>query len=136
MILDLKISDFNISGEPIPEVICDKILEHHVLPLQAVCDSMTVCVFISLNSGYRSKKWELDHGRSGNSQHCFKDKGAADLSCDDFSHNKEDLLESLIKNTDYTRFAIYNSFIHVDYKDNKRSLYNVEAGKWIFKKNV
>lgn len=153
MIYDLKPSDFNISGEPIPETVADRLLEYHIEPLQAVCDNMTVCVLVSLFSGFRSWLWELAHGRSGDSQHCFGQKkngsfdenakGAVDLTCDDFAHNKDRLLELLIEHTEYTRFCIYKGFIHCDYKEIVgRQLFEFgydkdkEKWKWIFIKNV
>lgn len=153
MILDLKPSDFNISGQPIPETVADRILEYHILPMQAVCDAMTVCVMVSLNSGFRSYIWEIQHDRSGTSQHCFgqkpsgkfdeNKKGATDFTCDDFANQKDELLRLMIKHTNYTRFCVYNSFIHADYKPtdgNKRQLFYYgqvrKQWKWIFSKFI
>ena len=153
MILDLKISDFNISGEAIPESVADRILEHHILPMQAVCNEMPVCVLVSKKSGFRTFVWEKQHDRSGTSQHCFgqkpsgkfdeSKKGATDWTCDDFPHNKEDLLAKMIEHTDYTRFCVYKTFIHADYKEvpgDKRQLFYFgqvrKEWKWIFEKNI
>ena len=44
----LKISDFNISGQPIPETVADRIVEYHIDPMQEVCNQMPVCVFINI----------------------------------------------------------------------------------------
>tara|TARA_R110000851_G_scaffold314588_1_gene476689 strand:+ start:2034 stop:2456 length:423 start_codon:yes stop_codon:yes gene_type:complete len=133
-------SEFNISGNAIPEDIADKIVKWHISYIQDVRNELGYSVYPSQKSGYRPKSWELSHGRSGNSQHTFTGKGAVDWTCKDFNTNKNDLLESIIKNTKYTRIAIYNSFIHCDYKEtnlNKRELYESTAdSKWTFKKHV
>ena len=114
--LNFKVSDFNISGEPIPEDIADKILQLHILPAQAVREDLGIPVWPSMKSGYRSASWEKSRGRNGRSQHCFEEKGATDYTCKNFKSNSDLLLESLIENTEYTRFAVYSTFIHADYK--------------------
>ena len=114
--LNFKISEFNISGEPIPEDIADKILEYHIVPMQMVRIIMGIPMWPSQKSGYRSKEWELSKGRSGNSQHTFQGLGATDWTCRDFPNNKEEFLKEIRENTDYTRMAIYDTFIHCDYK--------------------
>lgn len=112
----MKISDFNISGKDIPEDVADKIHEFHLKPLERVNMVNTkLNARPSVKSSYRPRWWELEKGRSGNSQHCYYGKGATDVTCDDFQEQKDDLLEELIENTNYTRFAIYNTFIHCDY---------------------
>ncbi len=140
MKLNFSISEFNISGEAIPEDVADKILKWHVQPMQDVRDSLKQAVWPSQESGYRSVKWEKSKGRSGNSQHTFKGKGAVDWTCKDFSTNKDRFLELIIKHTDYTRIAVYNSFIHCDYKhtsDGQRQLFtSTPDSKWEFVKNV
>lgn len=126
MKLNFKISEFNISGEDIPEDIADKILKWHILPAQRVRNILDIPMWASQKSGYRSLKWEKSKGRSGNSQHVFKDKGAVDWTCYRFSENKDKFLKYLIEETDYTRLAVYNSFIHCDYKNTstgRRELY-------------
>lgn len=138
MKLNFTISEFNISGQDIPQQVCDKILKYHILPMQPVREELGYWVTPSENSGYRSIQWELDHGRSGGSQHTFKGNGATDWTCKDFKNNKDDLLNSIIKHTDYTRMTIYNSFIHCDYKHvNKRQVFESGADSvWVFKKFV
>lgn len=132
------IQQFNISGEAIPEDIADKIIRYHMEPVWDVAKEMKA--YPSSNSSYRSVKWEKSKGRSGNSQHTFKGKGATDWTCDDFANKKEELLQKLIDNTNYLRFAIYNSFIHCDYKDthNGRRLVfeSTASSDWTFKKFV
>lgn len=122
-----NISDFNISGEPIPEDVADKILEYHLIPLNRVRNAMGIPVWPSKKSGYRSPKWEKSKGRDGNSQHTFRAQGAVDVTCVGFQEKKEELLQALIENTDYMRFAVYDSFIHCDYGGLERWVFN---GKW------
>jgi len=142
IILELKVSDFNISGKPIPESVVDRILEHHLLPIQRVIDYTCLKIYPSLKSGYRSYEWEIAHGRSGTSQHSYiaDGKGATDITCDDFEDNVDTLLEGLISYTTYTRFAVYNGFIHADYKkttNNQRQLFKSGAdSKWKFVKII
>lgn len=121
----LKISDFCIVQEPTPLDVVDKIEEFHLHPLRMVDACCDFKVMVSANSGYRPRKYELSKGRSGNSQHCFYGKGAVDVTCEDFKENKDKLLEVLIEETEYTRFAIYNTFIHCDYA------HQVE-NRWVF----
>lgn len=116
MQLNFKISNFNISGKPIPEQIADKILFNHILPMQKVRDVLDIKMWASEKSGYRSVSWERSHGRTGSSQHTFKGMGAVDWTCEDFGNNRAKFLEAIIKHTNYTRMAMYNGFIHCDYK--------------------
>ncbi len=117
MKLNFKLSEFNISGEPIPEKVADKILKYHIAPMQDVREDLGYAIYPSLKSGFRSVWWEKTHGRSGSSQHTFIENGAVDWTCHHFKRRKDRLLESMIKHTDYTRFAIYSGFIHADYKN-------------------
>lgn len=136
MNLDFNISEFNISGDPIPEKICDKLLLYHILPMQRVRNEMGIWITASLKSGYRSLEWEKSHGRSGNSQHTFKGMGAVDWTCKEFDHYKEDFIKHIIRHTKYNRIAVYNSFIHCDYKitpSQKRELYSSDSkSNWTF----
>ena len=76
MTLNFKISEFNISGEDIPEEVADKLLHYHILPMQKVRDILGIPITASEKSGYRSEKWEHSKGRSGNSQHTFRARGS------------------------------------------------------------
>lgn len=120
----MKISDFNISGKPIPEDIADKILEFHLRPLERVQAALPIKIWVSAKSGYRSYEWEKSKGRPGNSQHCFYGKGAADLTCEGFDKNFDEFLGALVNHTDYSRFAIYKTFIHCDYA--------MQDERWVF----
>lgn len=138
--INFKISEFNISGKSIPEDIADKILKWHITPMIPVRVEIGTTVWASQSSGYRSTYWEKSRGRSGNSQHTFKGKGAVDWTCYNFTINKDVLLELIIKYTNYSRIAVYDNFIHCDYKvtsSGKRELYSSNSNsKWKFDKYI
>jgi hypothetical protein len=104
--------------------------------MQKVRDSMDVPIWPSAKSGYRSVSWEKSHGRSGKSQHTFQGNGAVDWTCENFIANKKDFLRNIIKLTDYTRIAVYDTFIHCDYKDTttgERQIFKSgNDSRWIF----
>ncbi|MGB2525707.1 hypothetical protein [Flagellimonas sp. SN16] len=128
----MKISDFNISGKDIPQDVADKILDYHLRPLERVQECVSFKISVSQKSGYRPRWWELNKGRSGNSQHCFYGKGATDVTCDDFKTNKDALLGVLISETEYTRICEYETFYHVDYAlSDERWMFKNVNGKWI-----
>lgn len=131
-----KVSDFNITGKPVPEDVADKIYLYHILPLNKVRSALGIPVWPSEKSGYRPEWWEKARGRQGNSQHVFKGKGATDVTCEDFAENKGVLLEALIKLTDYTRFCIYPTFIHVDYAGLERWVYENTPSGWQRQKQI
>lgn len=138
--MNFTISEFNISGNAIPEQVADKILKWHIVPMQRVRDVMGVAIWASQRSGYRSLIWEKSKGRNGSSQHTFKTMGAVDWTCLDFKKNKERFLGLIQEHTTYSRMAVYDSFIHCDYKPTKtgrREVYtSTDASKWTFKKFV
>jgi hypothetical protein len=55
--MNFNISEFNISGRPIPEKVADKILHKHIIPMQKVRDIMDVPIWPSAKSGYRSSRY-------------------------------------------------------------------------------
>ena len=124
--------------------IADKLYWYHIIPMIPVRKALGVSMTASLFSGYRPKWWEIFKKRSGNSQHVFIGKGAVDWTCFDFENNKDELLRLIIEHTEYTRIAIYNSFIHCDYKETSgvRQLFEYgwdeseKMNKWLFIKNV
>lgn len=136
------ISELCISKERVPQHVADKLLVHHIIPMNAVRDEFGAAVYASQKSGYRSYSHEISKGRSGGSQHTFGALpsghnsaclGAIDWTCE----NKEDLdrLQALIiKHTPYTRIARYETFIHCDYKARtRRELYKSGSdSKWEF----
>lgn len=126
-----NISDFNISGKPIPEDVADKILKYHILPLNKVRAHLGIPIWPSEKSGYRPLWWEKARGRSGNSQHVFRGHGAVDLTCKDFQENKGVLLESVIKLTNYNRICIYENFLHLDYAGIERWVYEDGQDGWM-----
>lgn len=121
--------------------VADKLYQFHIIPMNAVREELGVWVTASQRSGYRPKWYELNKGRSGNSQHIFKEEfingsGAVDWTCKDFYNNKDEFLRLIIKHTKYTRIASYNTFIHCDYKDTKigkREVYDSDRNSnWKF----
>ena len=46
-----KISDFNISGKPIPEEVADKVLEYHIEPMNEVVSCVPFEVYVSKKRG-------------------------------------------------------------------------------------
>lgn len=151
MTLDFDISELCISGDPIPVQIADKLLHHHILPMQAVRDELRhlqpgFWITASQKSGYRPYRWEIAKGRSGASQHTFGEKksaaiykdewGAVDWTCTDFEKNKTAFLNAILSKTGYTRLALYKTFIHCDYKarNGKRYVYDSDAkSNWTLK---
>ena len=142
-----KPSDFVINNAAVPKVIIDRIFEFHLQPLNLLQDHCPFEVKVSENSCFRPYSYELSRNRSGNSQHAFgqilneilDSKGACDITCEDFKTNQYALLAALIEYTDYIRFAVYNSFIHADYKDlynGTRRLFKNESSGWKFVKNL
>jgi hypothetical protein len=121
-----NISDFNITGGPIPQDVADKILMHHLIPLARVCQVSGLKLVISKRSGYRPKWYEIKKKRSGDSQHTFEGFGAVDITCENFQEHKWDLIAHLNTETQYKRIALYDSknFIHLDYKGTKRILFD------------
>lgn len=142
-----KMSKLVVGNVDIPQIVADKIYEFHIQPMNIVRYYLGSPIWASEESCFRPYLWEIARGRSGNSQHCFgqkKDnsidkeaKGAADWTCDNFAESKDKLLELIIKHTSYTRIAVYDTFIHCDYKaiDGKRYIYSsTPSSKWTLKK--
>jgi len=147
-------SQASIGHQAIPQVIADRILLHHIIPLNIVQDNVPFEVIISAESCYRPYIWEIARGRNGQSQHTFgerkntilEQKGACDITCDNYQVNSMELLLALIKHTDYLRLAVYyywddeagvyKGFIHGDYKNThkgKRLIFtSTKSSKWTF----
>lgn len=124
----------------VPQKIMTKLIKYHLNPMDLVREDVGFAIWASQNSGFRPYNWEKARGRSGGSQHCFGQKrsgvidpnakGAVDWTCTKFKENHLKLLKSMLENTDYTRFAIYDGFIHADYKKtfrDRREIYTSTA---------
>lgn len=120
-----ELSSYDIAGKGLPDKVETKVLVCHITPLTALQNILGIDLYVSIKSGYRSKEWEKEHGRSGYSQHTYEYLGAVDLTFDDFNLNKDKVIKALAENTNYTRIAIYNSFLHIDYK-------NSQSEKWLY----
>lgn len=112
--LYFKISELCIIDGDIPLEIANKLLTHHIWPMNAVRHELGSSITASQRSGYRPKEYEEDRNRSGNSQHCFIDEGAVDWAT---SGDIKKMIELIMKVTDYTRICYYpnNGFVHCDY---------------------
>ena len=135
-----KFEELVITGDSVTLSIATKLLHYHMIPASRVRKALGLPMTASQKSGYRPYEWEISRGRSGNSQHVFKGKGAIDWTCRHFRQNKQKLLALLIEHTDYTRMAVYRNFIHCDYKptpSGKREIYtSTPASKWTLKKTI
>lgn len=70
-----------------------------------------------LNSGFRSRDYELSKGRTGTSSHC---KGlAVDIACSD--SRKRYLIVNALMAVGFMRIGIGKHFIHVDNDPDKRA---------------
>ena len=143
----ITIAEMCVTEELPPLVIVRKIMKYHIIPMNKVQLDLGLKVFClnskGVKSGYRPYRWEKSLNRDGSSEHTFgqgakgkinlNKKGAADWRCEDFYLNKLLLVDSIIKNTDYTRIVIYNHHIHADYKNRsgKKYLYKSdEENNW------
>ena len=129
-----SISELCITDGPVPQHVADKLLKHHITPMNIVRDKLGKPVRASSHSGYRPVSYEKKKKRSGNSQHCFKGKGAVDWTATDIKK----LLQLILKHSTYTRVAYYKTkkFIHCDFKytGNKGIQYfeSNSKSKWTF----
>ncbi len=76
-----------------------------------------------LNSAYRSRDWELSHGRSGTSSHC--DGTAVDIRCTDI-YQRMRIVRALLK-AGFDRIGIASTYIHVD-----SSLFRADNCIWLY----
>lgn len=140
-------SDLCITTDPVPVQILDKIYKFFVKPLNKAQEALGIQIKISQKSGFRPYWYEKARGRSGGSQHTFGQRekiilknqdGAADITCEDFEKNKWKLLQALVDNTPYLRFAMYKTFIHADLRDlkqgRKRLFTSTSNSVWTFEK--
>lgn len=111
--MNFTISELIITGTTVPIHVADKLLLHHIWPMMTVREIYGKPIYASQQSGYRPEEWELQHGRSGNSQHTFKALGAIDWRAEDL----DKLMNLIIQHTAYNRMCRYENFIHCDYKE-------------------
>jgi len=122
------INEFYRKDTLIPPGVIEKI-DYHIWVLNRIRDKLGSPIYISMRSGYRPIDYELSRGRSGNSEHCFRGKGAVDLSCD--PDKLIELLKLLIE-SEYTRVCYYpeDQFIHCDFKHKQKYTYLSTHGTW------
>jgi len=125
-----KLKNMVIDGDYLPISVADKLREFHIGPMESVRHQLGSAVWASEKSGYRNLVWEKQHGRSGNSEHCFEGKGAVDW-CTEPS-KLDELYRLILEHTNYTRICRYPTFIHVDYKAEERQLFTCDGGDWVY----
>jgi len=115
---------FSLSEFHKPEIallsdVKEKIEKYHIPELNKVREKLKSPIIISRHSGYRPRWYELQKGRSGNSEHCYKGKGAVDITCESSRFGE---LWELMVDSAYTRVCLYvnNNFIHCDFKEVER----------------
>lgn len=112
----------------IPPSVAQKILAYHIIPLNAIREELGEPIYISQASGYRSREFELEQGRLGTSEHCFRGRGAVDLTANNITG-----LGALLEKSSYTAVCYYpyRKFYHCDYKVRAGKLFICEGdGKW------
>jgi len=126
-----KVTEFYKPIFILPSDVKEKIKKYHFPVLNKIREELGVPIIISKKSGYRPKEWELLKGRSGNSEHCYKGKGAVDLTC---QTDKLQELWGLLKESSYTRTCMYvnQHFIHCDFKEveEKQVFLCLDGKKW------
>lgn len=134
-----SLSEFCIDGVGnTPDSVKEKIWRYHICPVINVRHDIDLPLTASEKSCYRPFKWEIEQGRSGNSEHTFKGLGACDWTFYNKKHktpeNLSKLYYSLMAHTKYTRIAIYKTFIHCDYgiDDGYRYLFDAKSDGWKF----
>lgn len=112
-----------------------KIKEVHIPELQRIRDKVDKPIII--RSAARSYQHEISQGRSGKSQHVYsRGLGAVDISLLNYNKHELDKLEKVVvENSGYKRVARYNTFIHLDYANNRfgeRGYYRNTKYGWIY----
>lgn len=120
----------------IPTYVADAILNHHMPNLNAVRHKLNAPINISQRSGFRSVPYERSQGRSGTSQHTFRNNdGTPCLGAVDVTTTQpalEALGHFLVRLTDYRRICWYpnEQFYHCDYKDTDHRLFTMGEHGW------
>lgn len=130
--------DMRDADSAVPVHVVEKIWRYHLPILNRIRHELETPLIISEHSGYRPKEWELQQGRSGDSQHTFIGHGAVDLTCK--TSRLVELKWKLAK-SDYARVAWYphKSFFHCDFKDaeqGKKWFEVTEKGSWKYKEGM
>lgn len=139
--LKILLSELIITDDPVPIDVMDKLLQYHLWPMNKVRNILGQPIWASQKSGYRPEAFEKKKGRSGNSQHTFKEKGAVDWTTREAY--LADLLNLIIQFTNYTRICYYpdEGFIHCDHKptaQNQRQFFiqTKKSKKWVFQRVI
>ena len=124
-----NIDEYCIIPGLIPQEVANKIL-YHISVINPIREYLGHPIYVSKKSGYRPKWYELKKGRSGNSEHCYLGKGAADYTC-----RKKDIRSLLYEllNSEYMRVCYYpdDNFIHCDFKGDIKQYYVDYGNGWV-----
>ena len=86
--------------------------------LEGLQYARSLCSFpFKITSAYRSRSYELEKGRSGNSAHCLG--LAVDIACTDV--NKRYILVQNLLRAGFFRIGIAKTYIHADCDYSKKS---------------
>lgn len=123
-----EVEEFFKEGIYVPEKIITKI-QFHIKLLNPVRKELGGAIIVSKESGYRPEWYEKLKGRSGLSEHCFREKGAVDLTC---RPSRLPVLFKLLATSGYKRICFYpkKNFIHADFASSKVKLYICPDKRW------
>lgn len=135
----IKPSELNISGDPIPNEVADKMVEYHIIPMNAVRAALGLPVLASEKSGWRPLWWEkITEGMEA--ANTYITEWAQLIGLAKIFKNKDKFLKLISELTSYNRIAVYATFIHCDYKATKsgrRELYTSNSSsQWKFVKFI
>ena len=141
----MKISEYIKRPEfGVPVEVIDKIQVYHAHPMSYVRHLLGSPIWVSLNSGFRHEKHELEKGRTKlTTEHLFRDTGRPGsekgLGAADY-RTRLDMMGKMInlieRHTDYSRLCYYPNvntpFAHCDYRfgNTKLAFYISKGGSW------
>ncbi len=127
----------------VPVDVQDKILVHHIMPMNVIRHALEAPIVVSLNSGYRPPEHENEKGRTKlTSTHLFreiperKDPGYGAADYRPMIHKWGKFIELMVQKSPYTRIAFYpemeTPFVHTDYRfyGIEKYYYIVTSGTW------
>lgn len=148
-VIPFKTLNFCILGKlPSDSKIIDKIWKYHILKVAPARQKLGFPFVVSKNSSYRPKSYELQKGRSGDSEHTYQPGpnttgyGATDWTSN--ADTREEQLSRLKKMRDefvetgaYSRIALYEHhlFLHCDHKEQDGDIYLYNE-KWELIKRI
>jgi len=141
----MKISEYIKRPEfGVPVDVIDKIHLYHAHPMSFVRHKLGAPIWVSLNSGFRHEKHELEKGRTSlTTEHLFRpiDRPGSEkgFGASDYRSHLElmpKLVNLIERHTDYSRLTYYPNaqtpFIHCDYRfgNTELAFFISEGGTW------